>query len=106
MWLEEFQKLFPESAENSTGRDQDRSSVEREVKGNTATSPQAGQDRPITAVMILGLDETTQPRYKVTITLILGARVPKNVQIGRKNGMMRSGGADWGPQILRKSQKS
>jgi hypothetical protein len=74
--------------------------------GNTATSPQAGQDRPITAVMILGLDETTQPRYKVTITLILGARVPKNVQIGRKNGMMRSGGADWGPQILRKSQKS
>ena len=31
--------------------------------GNTATSPQAGQDRPITAVMILGLDETTQPRY-------------------------------------------
>ncbi len=55
--------------------------------GNTATSPQAGQDRPITAVMILGLDETTQPRYKVTITSILGARVPKNVQIGRKNGM-------------------
>ena len=31
--------------------------------GNTATSPQAGQDRPITAVMIFGLDETTQPRY-------------------------------------------
>ena len=32
--------------------------------------------------------------------------VPKNVQIGRKNGMTRSVGADWGPQILRKSQKS
>jgi len=31
--------------------------------GNTATSPQAGQDRPITAVMIFGIDETTQPRY-------------------------------------------
>ena len=60
----------------------------------------------LTAVMILGLDETTQPRYKVTITLILGPRVPKNVQIGRKNGMTRSVGADWGPQILWKSQKS
>ncbi len=32
--------------------------------------------------------------------------MPKNVQIGRKNGMTRSVGADWGPQILRKSQKS
>ena len=30
----------------------------------------------------------------------------ENVQIGRKNGMTRSVGADWGPQILRKSQKS
>ncbi len=60
----------------------------------------------LTAVMILGLDETTQPRYKVTITLILGPRVPKNVQIGRKNDMTRSVGADWGPQILWKSQKS
>ena len=28
------------------------------------------------------------------------------VRIGRKNGMTRSVGADWGPQILRKSQKS
>ena len=25
--------------------------------------------------------------------------MPKNVQIGRKNGMTRSVGADWGPQI-------
>ena len=58
------------------------------------------------AVMILGLDETTQPRYKVTITSIPRARVPKNVQIGRKNGMTQFVGADWGPQILRKSQKS
>ena len=32
--------------------------------------------------------------------------MPKNVQIGRKNGMTRSVGADWGPQILRKSLKS
>ena len=32
---------------------------------------------------------------KVTITSIPGARVPKNVQIGRKNGMTRSVGADW-----------
>ena len=31
--------------------------------GNTATSPHAGQERPIAALMILGLDETTQPRY-------------------------------------------
>ncbi len=74
--------------------------------GNIATSPQAGQDRPITAVIILGLDETTQPRYKVNITLILGARLQENVQFGRKNGMTRSVGGDWGPQILRKSQKS
>jgi len=74
--------------------------------GNIATSPQAGQDRPITAVMILGLDETPQPRYKVTITSIPRARVPKNVQVGRKNGMTRFVGADWGPQILQKSQKS
>ena len=57
-------------------------------------------------MMILGLDETTESRYKVTITSIPGARVPKNVQIGRKNGMTRSVGADWGPQVLRKSQKS
>ncbi len=44
--------------------------------------------------------------FGATFTSIPGARVPKNVQIGRKNGMTRSVGADWGPQILRKSLKS
>ena len=47
-----------------------------------------------------------QPHRVTTFKSIPGARVPKNVQIGCKNGMTRSVGADWGPQILRKSLKS
>ncbi|MCH2338221.1 MAG: hypothetical protein MK316_13255 [Pseudomonadales bacterium] len=80
-----------------------RESLKLGVRGSLV---QIQSSRPITAVIILGLDETTQPRYKVNITLILGARLPENVQFGRKNGMTRSVGGDWGPQILRKSQKS
>ncbi len=50
-------------------------------------------------------------RQLATVSAPTGKAQPEDgfqgpVQIGRKNGMPRSVGTDWGPQILRKSQKS
>ena len=87
-----------------------------------AVRPGRGRRPEITADQVQGIEHSTlhetppgathwscrsiSGSRKVTITSIPGARVPKNVQIGRKNGMTRSVGADWGPQIPQKSLKS
>ena len=56
MWLEEFHKLFREAAENHTGRNQDLSSIEREVKGQLV-------GREITPAIVRTIEESSKWTY-------------------------------------------